>query len=261
MSKHDCYRFAYPMPIHKDRELQPFQLRDGEAGSHLREAIAPHGYTYAGPIINHPSRGPDLIPLDVSRLRRTDLIFLTTRPPMDDHNIGNKKLIRRSFTTLEDQLFNRVLRRYFARCARSEVLLTDEVARISPEIARRQSCEFYQNGGAAYYAYHSPTTGEWQHFQKDPQPPTAAFLVYEEHAWPGGPGLLAAFGIGGTETLVWSYHLATRLSHLLFTASFVMAELRAPRHADPPTWMDFADAWEVEILGVAKSTPDRGRAA
>jgi hypothetical protein len=258
MSKHRCYRFAYPLPGHKDRELLPFQLRDGEGGLFMREAVAAHGYAYAGPIINYPSSGPDLIPFDDGRLRETDVILLTTRPPMDDRNVGDKKGIRRGYTTLEEKLLEGALRRYFARCARSEVLLTDEIARISPEIARRQSCMFRQNGGAMYYSYGSPTTGEWRHFKKDPQPLTAAFLVYEEHAWPGGPALLAAFGMGGTETLVWSYFLATRLSHLLFTTSFAMAELRAPLLAEPPTRIDLPAAWEGVLLGVAQPKPGRG---
>src|SRR2546426_4054859 len=32
-------------------------------------------------------------------------------------------------------------------------------------------------------------------------PLAAAFLLYATHAWPGGPALMAAFGIGGTVTL------------------------------------------------------------
>jgi hypothetical protein len=122
-----------------------------------------HGYTHAGPIINYPSPGPDLIPIDVSRLPRTDLILLTTRPPMDDRDIGDKKLIRRSFSTLEEALFNPVLRRYFARCARSEVLLTDEAARTSPAIAERQKVEFRQNGGVGYSVYGPLASREWRY--------------------------------------------------------------------------------------------------
>ena len=136
------YGFAYSLPGHKDRELLPFQLRDGEAGRLISGAVEKYGFKCAGSIINRPSPGPDLIPVDVSRLRGNDLILLTTRPPMD--NIGDKKVIRRSYTTLEEDLFNLVLRKYFQRCARSEVWLTDEVAKISPEIARRQSCVFRQ---------------------------------------------------------------------------------------------------------------------
>jgi len=261
MSKRCCYRFAYTVPGHKDRELQPFQLRDGEAASHMLRAIEARGYAYEGSIVNYPSPGPDLIPMDVSRLRPTDLILFTTRPPMDDLDIRDRKIIHRSFTTLEEDIF-RALRPYFTRCARSEVLLTDEIAGISPEIATRQSCEFRQNCGAAYSAYGPRMTRDWRLFKDDPRPPTAAFLVHLEHVWPGGPGLLLAFGMGGVETLVWTYHLARRFSHLLFTSSFVMAELRAPRLAEPPVWMDFAEAWDVQILGVAKSTPGpqaRGR--
>ena len=257
MSEGRYYRLAYSLPGgHTDRELRPFQLRDGEAGRLMSGAVEKYGYTCAGSIINYPSPGPDLIPVDVSRLRGNDLILLTTRPPMD--NIGDRKAVQRSYTTLEDDLFNLALRKYFQRCTRSEVLLTDEVAKDLAGDRRRQSCQFRQNGGADYYAYGSPATNEWRHFARDPQPLTAAFLIYEEHVWPGGPALLVAFGMGGNETL-WSHLLAKQLSHLLFTTSFAMAELRAPRLAKQPMWTeDFAAAWEVEILGVAQPKPGSG---
>jgi hypothetical protein len=256
------YHFAYPTPGQSNRQPLPFQLRqlrDGDAGWLMGKAIEEQGYTFEGPIINYPSPGPELIPVDTSRLRPTDLLLLTTRPPMHDRAFGEKRYIQRSYTTLEDDLFTRALSRYLERCSRTSVVLTDEAAGISPEIARRQSCTFRQNAGATYYRYGSPTTGGWRRFKKrEPQRLTAAYLVYQEHAWPGGPALLAAFGMGGQETLVWCYRLARDLSHLLFTTSFVMAELRAPLLAEPPIWMDFAKDWEIEILGVAQCTPDRG---
>lgn len=248
MSTRRCYRFAYLTSSHKDREQYPFQLRDGDAALYLTDALGARGYRYAGPIFNYPSAGPSPIPFDDGFLRETDLILLTTRPPMNDDEIGDKKAIRRSFTELEEKLFEGPLSARFERCGRSELLLTNAAAKISPEIAKRQSIVFRQNGGANYQSYGSPTTRQWQRF-KSQSPLTAVFLLYAEHAWPGGPALLAAFGMGGTETLVWCYQLATRFPHLLCTTPFAMAEMRTGVLPERPASMGFADSWEITILG------------
>jgi hypothetical protein len=256
MFERRCFRFAYLTPGRKGRERRPFQLRDGEAALFLMRALMEHGYRYAGPIFNYPSAGPDLIPSDVGFLRETDLILLVTRPPMHDWELPDKKGIPRSYTMLEACIF-KALERWFKRCARSEILLAEESAAISAEIAMRQSIAFRQNGGAMYQTYGSPIRREWTQFRW-PHPLTAAFLVYAEHAWPGGPALLAAFGMGGTETLVWCYQLANRFRHLLFTTPFAMAELRTGPIAGCPTSIEFADEWEVTILGAAPATPALG---
>jgi hypothetical protein len=250
MDRSTYFRFAYAMPCHKDRELRPHQLRDTDSGLFLSEALVKSGYRYGGPIINYPSSGPDLRPFDDRFLGETDLILLTTRPPMTDLEVGDRKSIRRSFTTLEDKVF-KALQTRFKSCARSEIVLQDATARISDEIAKRQSVVFRQNGGAAYQHHGSPYTGEWRRFKRA-QPLTAVFLVFIPHAWRGGPALLAAFGMGGTETLVWCYQLATRFSHLLFTKSFVMGEMRTGRLHEPSTLKDFADSWETTILGAER---------
>jgi hypothetical protein len=229
-------------------------MRDGDAALFLTDALVERGYRYAGPLFNYSSNGPDLIPVKDDFLRETDLILLTTRPPIHDRAVGDKKGIPRSFTTLEEKLFQGPLRQWFEGCARSEILLTGATARISPEIAKRQTILFRQNGGAMYQSYGSPVTNEWQRF-KMRHPLTATFLVYTPHAWPDGPALLAAFGMGGTETLVWCYQLATRFPHLLCTTPFAMAEMRTGARPERPESMDFADSWEVTILGMAKPAP------
>ena len=251
-----CFRFAYLTCSRKDRERYAFQLRDGEAALWIMQALAERGYRFAGPIVNYPSSRENPDPCDGSFLREDDLIVLTTRPPMNDADIPDKKGIPRSYTPLEKALFDGPLSRHFLRCARSEVLLTDETAGISREIAHRQSMIFRQNGGAMYQSYGSPA-GAWQKF-KQPPPLTAAFLVYTEHAWPGGPALMAAFGMGGTETLVWCYQLASRFQDLLFTTPFAMVELKSPPAGPRPATITFADAWEVTILGVAQPGSTRG---
>jgi hypothetical protein len=256
MSKYRSLHFAYLTSGHKDREQYPFQVRDSEAALYVSRPLTERGYPFGGSIFNYPSPGPDLIPVDEGSFRETDLILLTTRPPMDDLDVSDRRFIPRSFTTLEDKLFQGPLRERFRRCARSEVLLTDATADVSEEIAKRQSIVFRQNGGATYQSYGSPVTREFRRFKREPL--TAAFLVYAEHAWPGGPGLLAAFGMGGMETLVWCYRLAKDFRHLLCTTPFVMAEMRTGALPERPVSMDFADSWEITILGVAAPMPARG---
>src|SRR5262245_3211641 len=252
------FRFAYPLRGRKDRELFPYQLRDGEAVLHLVRKLHEMGYLYVGPIINYPYNGPvfppkeaDLIPFDLSIFRPDDLILLCTRHPANDIDWGTLHQIQRSFTVLEDKLF-KALSRWFKECARHLIRLTDEATALSPEIAARRQMEFHQHKGATYRAYSSGDT--WVRFNRKSTDATAAFLSYTEHAWPGGPGLLSAFGMGGVETLVWAYQLSTRFSELLCTTAFALAEITygpSTDLADPLVLPEKLDKWNIRILGQA----------
>jgi len=216
----------------------------------MMAALMRRGYDYRGPIFNFGSRGPDLIPVDTSYLRETDLIFLCSRPPIDDAYVGVRRQFLCSFTTLEETLFQGSLRKWLARCSRTEIVLTDAAASIDPEIAQRQSLEFALNGGSLCTSIGSPHTRRFTSVEKAAAL-TVVFLVYQQHAWPGGPGLLCAFGMGGTDTLVWCYLLASKFAHLLCTTPFVMAEMRRGECPERPESMAFADSWEINILGTA----------
>jgi len=256
-SERSTYRFTYYAVDRKDREIRPFQTRDAEASLFLMDALIRRGYRFADSFLNSPSPGPDLVDVDVDHVRETDLIVLVTRPPMHDRLLEDRKEIPRSHTTLEDRLFKGPLAEHFEICARSQLKLTASTAAISPEIAKRSTMLFRQHGGAMYDSYRAPDAADWTHFERR-QRLTAAFLVYCEHAWPGGPAFLAAFGMGGTETLVWCRALATRFSDLLCTTSFAMAELRATSGPGRPESTGFAESWQVEILGAAPLPGLRG---
>ena len=242
--------FAYPLPCRKDRECQPFRIRDTPAAHRIGDALMALGYRYTDAVINWPSSGESIIPFDCSCFRETDLLLLTTRPPMHDHLIPTRRKGRRSWTQLEENLFNDPLGRWIERSTRPEMILTPTAAAISAEIAKRQSMLFRTHFGAMYQAYGSPITDEWQRFKTAP-PLTVAFLVYAEHAWPGGPGFLAAFGLDPMSTLAWSWQLATRFPHLLCSTPFAMAEMKIVSPKEPPTWLSFTSAWDVNMLGVA----------
>src|SRR5262249_28855370 len=201
-------------------------------------------------IINWPSPGPTIIPFDCSCFRETDLLLLTTRPPMHDHLFPARRRGRRSWTSLEEDLFNGPLSRWIERSTRPDMVLTPAAAAVSPRIPERQTMEFRMHFGAWYRRYGSSVTGEWRNFEPA-LPLTVAFLVYAKHAWPGGPGFLGAWGMDPMATLAWSWQLATQLPRLLCSTPFALAELAIPSLKDAPTSMSFTRAWEVDLLGEA----------
>lgn len=240
-----AHQWAYAMRSRDDRPQYPFQMRDGYAALALSPAVVELGYRYSTPIFNFPSDIP--IDVDDSWLRERDLIVMTTRPPMNDHEVPERRGSKRSNTSTEVKIFQ-ALGKYLEVCSRGEVKLTPAAAATSPEVAKRASMLFRQNNGSTYLSYGSPVTREFVSFQlRDGL--TAVFLIYIEQAWPGGPGLLAAFGMAGTETLVWCHRLATEYPHLLCTTPFVMGEMRTGLIPERPDTMDFAKSWEITILG------------
>jgi hypothetical protein len=255
------YRFTY-MPMGRlDRPTRLSLTRDSDAAMVLGQRLHDLGYRYAGPIINYPLPKREPRPIVVlnpdapwrRQYRATDLILVTTRLPLDDDNVADRRGSRPSYAPLEQMLFAGPMRTPFERLCRTEVILDARTAEISEEIAARQVIMFRQNCGATYLALRSRVTG-WRRF-KGTGGPTAGFLVYAEHAWPGGPALLAAFGMGGTDTLVWCHLLATRYADLLCTTSFAMAEMCTGGWPERPESMDFVQDVKVEILGVAPSEP------
>jgi hypothetical protein len=240
--------FAYTLAAHKHRELQPFQLRDGEAARCLTDALVDHGFRSKDCIINYPARGLQRMSFDFDRFPDGDVLLQVTRPPIDDLAIGDKKGIPRSFTPLEGRLFEGPFKRVFECCARSQIRLTDLVAGISPEIGARKCMEFRQNGGPEYHAF-GAAAPDFTRFKRG-NCRTVAFLIYFEHAWSGGPAFLVAFSIGGTGTLAWCRLLQTRFSHLLRTTSFAMAEIESKVPKRPQT-LDFAQDFDVKLLGTA----------
>ena len=245
------YDFAYYVGWRDDRRLQ-FQLRDGHAALFLARVLATLGYHFGGVIFNPPGKPPPPADpfarrqVDRSFLRPSDLIVLTTRPPLDDLLDGDRRYIRRSFTDLEEDVF-RALRTLFEHCSRSQVTLTDAVVRNAPEIAERQSSSFYQNWGAAFESWGARNRSERKRPEKGKYV-TAVYLSYVRHAWENGPALLAAFGVGGMETLGWCHLLATRFNGLVCSVPFAMAEIEAPPPPERPHTMEFVNSWDVRLL-------------
>lgn len=248
MPSKQFFRFSYYVPRKKGRPSLPHQLRDGDAALELSEVLRTQGYEYGEVLLNYPAQQEaQAIEIDDTFLSPADLLLLTTRPPLDDEDEPLRKTVHRSHTTLEDKVFA-ALRPYFKRCNRSQIILSESLVRtLPPEVARKSNIQYRQHGGASYDRYTAGPGDDW-HKRPSHLRLTAAYLAYTEHAWEGGPALLAAFAMGGTETLVWAHLLRTKFSYLVCTTPFVMAEMTAKEPPTRSTDLSFADEWNVEIL-------------
>jgi len=245
-------RFAYFVPTREDRPLLPFQLRDGDAGAYQLAELLGRGYQYCGPILNYPgtiAQEADCQPSDqwlVDQAREDDLWLISTRIPADDAREGSRRYIACSHSRVEKLLFASV-HKHLAYCSRTKVTLADHHARSHPGAAKYHEVEFRQHHGAPISAYRPADSRKW----RSPQEGCTLSLAYLVHdrVWPGGPRFFAAFGMTGTDTLIWNYLLATRFPHLIASVPFAMAAIVAPKSLPPrPLTLAFADTWKVRLL-------------
>jgi hypothetical protein len=237
------------MPSKNDRQLRPHQLRDADAFNEISALLNQKGYTYGGLILNFPpKKGARPRRVDTSFVTSNDLIVLTTRPPLDDEKAKGKKLISRSHTTLENKVFA-ALRPYLRSCTRLIVELSPRLAEQLPvAVANRACIEFKGGYGATYKSYSSHGLLSMQKAGFPSR--TAMYLVHPPKRHKDDPDILCAFGMGGTETLIWAYLLRTKFPDKLTLDAprFVMAELTTHRVPLAPIDFSFADTWQVEFL-------------
>jgi hypothetical protein len=195
-------------------ESQIHKVRDGLASGLLISALLEGGYEYGGPILNLPETVAEELDL-LGKIRHVDasasnldLLLLTTRPPLDDSEAGEnnvKRPILCSRNNAEMAVFER-LRTFFMECSRGRVILQPKI-HLPPDAEHFRNLWFKQSGGALI---------------KQPSHPclvnrTAAYMLSTPPMRPDGPRLVAAFGMGGTETLLLAYLIRT---HQEFSRAF-----------------------------------------
>lgn len=243
------YMFSYHHVT--DDDIMPHHIRDGASFSELAPFFYKRDYEYGGLILNYPApfstnKSDEIRKFNHSFLRKKDLLVLTTRPPMDDQE-NTKNKLRKSKTNLEKKIFE-ALRDFFKSCSRDLIILNKNLAvKLDEEFADRAKIVYRQNKrrgttgqliekGADYkelIEHHLLT------FKKYEGPPkTALYLYIIPSAWKNGPDLFGAFGVGGSEGLIWSHLLRTHyLDNLgidLQSKRFVMMEMDSiPLTKDP----------------------------
>ena len=243
MSPKRIFRLAYPT----QQSIRIHQLRDADAFVELSQVLYASGYEFGGLLLNRPAGGSTKAhPVDVSALTSSDLLVLNTRPPLDDKEEEDKKFVQSSDSSLEEIVFG-ALRHYFDKCARSRVRLSQPVARQLPDLYKqRADITFREYTDGSYLKYRGHSNRYWQ---KPNLPNLSAFYLVQTPAiWQGGPGLLAAFAMSGTETLIWNYLLRTRFPEWVGSCQFLMAEVELGKPPRQPGDLSFANDWKIEPI-------------
>jgi hypothetical protein len=216
----DSRRFflcTWYQPVHdlgkRGLHSQVHKVRDGLAGAYISSLLTDFKYRFGGTLINVPSKIRSRPSLEEStfRGRCEDLVWIPTRLPFHEApqelpvEIRPRRLrsIDRSETTFENRILTS-FKPYLATCSRVRVKLSDAVC--LPDSARAyRVCDFQEFSGGVLTQHGSVETRL--------RPPrnkrqTIGYLV----ALPPQDGLgrlIAAFGLGGTETLLFHHLLTT----------------------------------------------------
>ena len=232
------------MPLRTGDVAKPSKIRDGAAFSEIAAPLAKLGYEYGSILFNspfNPKSDKKLGQEHFTFIKPDDLLVLTTRPPLDDLRHGDKKHVDESSTHLEGQVFAE-FRKYLAVCARSHVQLTSAVGAEFEEF----DFEFYQHKNARLKCSRQLRKPR----SKTPKDSEIAigFYLRTPSIPVYGCGLLACFGMGGWETLIWNRIVRTRYPEWVSRPSFIIGQFDLkglPAH--PPT-LDFVDKIKAEIL-------------
>src|SRR5579863_7744445 len=90
-------------------------------------------------------------------------------------------------------------KRFFSYCSRTTITLSGSLA-ISDDKAMYRTMEVKEYSGAC-----STTAYGRRHVSETDRPSSPAFVLFKDHLWDGGPGLLCVFGMGGPQSLLINY--------------------------------------------------------
>ena len=251
------YRFVYYVrPKDHTKSLKPYQLRDGAAFSELSSLLKNQQFEYKGLLFNKPFHETAYQSIDYRFIHPDDLIVLCTRPPLHDEHYAARKQVNRSFSPLEKSIFE-ILDQYFEVCARERIRLSQKLSNHLPDAYKnRADIKFRQNFNKQDPNAHSNAAyKELRRFElkySGEIPPederTAAYFLYHPAIWENGPGLMVAFGMGGTETMAWNYLIRHRFPDFLLEPCFAMVEISQITIPEVPVTLDFINAWHTELL-------------
>ena len=238
------HRFAYSTPLRTGEVAKPSKIRDGAAFSEITAPLAKLGYEYGNILFNtpfNPKCDKKLGQEQFAFIKPSDLIVLTTRPPLDDLRHGDKKHVDESSTHLEEQVFAE-FRKYLAVCARSHVQLTSAVG----GEYEGYDFEFYQHKNARLKCSRALRGSR----TKPPQGSEIAigFFLRAPSIPVYGCGLLACFGMGGWETLIWNRIVRVRYPQWVGQPCFVIGQFDLKGLPARPPTLDFVDNIKVNIL-------------
>ena len=202
-------------------------LRDSTACLFLYELIKGK-YNFGGVLYNIPpdvyfpeKKKDDLVFSPLPNLSNNDLILLTTRPAMNDDKEIDKRWLLKSGLEFEKIVLQN-MEKFFHYCSRQYIILSQEIKydglyraikfklKIDARIACKADVKDLDSLETICKKNKSLKSNK-----------TVGYIVYipelvnESLKEIGNPGLLSVFSLNGTMTLVWSYLVLTRYSHLI----------------------------------------------
>ena len=137
---------------------------------------------YGGLLFNYPD--PDDAGLPA--LNPSDIVVLTTRPPLNDHDGWDRKSIQKSGSSLEQAILGGV-GRYFDGCRRSYIRLNHETAAHLGPAADRAEMHFHVYKRSHYRRHRNPYgNAAARHFVTRPAANTTAAFLVSVPLTPGG---------------------------------------------------------------------------
>lgn len=237
-----------------------FQGRDGAAFDELAATLPPLGYQFGTTIHFYPNDERAI--KEFPSLRASDLLVLTTRPPLTDREALSppRRIIWSSTNDLEKLIFKQLFH-YISYCTRKHIKLTPAAQdRLIGDASKWKSLEFFEHSGlthplgVAHIQKHLALPKKSQRGTNS----TVAFLFRADslpgvESTPGLPcGFLASFGMDGYSTIIWNTIVRVKYSHLVAKPGFVMAELifkqPIPNRPLTPEFATDPDFLEVNLL-------------
>jgi hypothetical protein len=239
------HRFAYSMPLRSGEESKLFKIRDGAAFSEITAPLTKMGHEYGQIIYNapfNPKKDTELGREHFKFIAAGDLLVLSTRPPLDDARHGDKRQMLASCSHLEKQVFKEC-RKHLTICSRSHVQLAKKFG----AKCEKADLVFHQNKSARLKYYKGPKDLRNVNVPKK-DAINVVFFLRTRSIPQYGCGLLAAFGMGGWETLIWNRIIRTRFPEWVNRPAFIVAELDIGTIPARPVTLEFVDQVKARIL-------------
>ncbi len=256
------HRFAYPLLDRTDRAPSLHTLRDANAFVEIDSVLSERGSTFGETLFNLP--GP--VRQDGSReflssLGESDLIVLSTRPPLRDRKVGARKALPLGNTRLEREVLG-ALRPCFEFCDRSRISLARCLARQLPAGCEDRATIYFTQylrrspvgADATYKSLQAESEGR---SHRPPMPHRTAGFLIRTALWRGGPWVLNVFAMSGNQGLIWAHLLRTRYPELLAGEGplFFMGEVTLQDIPARPLTLKFCESWHLTPLLCTREFP------
>lgn len=241
------YICTWYQPVHDlgTRKLysQMHKVRDGLALVQISSLLTECGFRFSGAILNVPSSLPSPPSLRHSDFRPAadDLVWIPTRLPLEEFPVAapekrprRLRIIDRSGSPLEKRILAGFAP-YFTTCRRTRIALSNAIS-LDKQSHTYRVCDFQEFSGGLL-TRHGAVANRLLPARADRM--TIGYLI----ALPPQEGLgrlVAAFGPGGTETLIFSHLLSTLFRENVLRVirndapAFLMVKFFMPQYVPAP---------------------------